>query len=235
MLPTFSKESSLKISQHLPKDWLSQGPFFTSKLLNRQIKFCMNRLHRELMKEVLKHLERSIRSRSKDSWGASFCTILILCLCIEILQSAVETLVVCENRRESPDLKNSCNYSRIQSAKAFIGDLEQYPYRKCKELFRDVYGLHNTRFRDYESSGFNPLQACMRGQTTGLDPPTNSMVKAICDLVNDSCKSQNESPKNRSLLIKKITRFNTNLRKPSTSNLDLGLIWWVSRRKTRVD
>lgn len=158
--------------------------YLSSRLLNRQIKYVMHKLHQEITLKVLEDLERSLRSRTKDSWGTSFCTILILCLCIEGLQTAADVMVVCNIQEKGGE----ASYNRNQSFNA-CEELEEYPFRQCKKLFHDIYRSH----KDGSSGGrgekaFNPLKMAAEEGRTGLDLTTEGMVRSIYGVVCSSCE-----------------------------------------------
>jgi hypothetical protein len=182
-LVTFTDRSARELYNKLASSATSQ-PYLSSRLLNRQIKYVMHKLHREITLHVLEDLERSLRSRTKDSWGASFCTILILCLCIEGLQSAADVMVVCDMREKG----EAVSYTRDQSYIACEA-LDEYPFRQCKKLFHDIYKSH----KDGSTGGrgekaFNPLKMAAKEGRMGLDSMTEGMVRAVYGVVFSSCK-----------------------------------------------
>jgi len=181
-LMTFSERSAREIYSLLLPSSPPQS-YLSSRLLNRQVKYVMHKLHREITLLVLEDLERSLRSRTPDSWGPSFCAILILCLCIEGLQSAADMMVVCDMREKGVD----ASYTRDQSYIA-CEHLDEYPFRQCKKLFHEIYKSH----RDGKDAGrkgdksFNPLKMAAEERRIGLDSTTEGMVRAIFGVVRDS-------------------------------------------------
>jgi hypothetical protein len=184
-LVTFTDRSAHDLFDELGWSATPQ-PYLSSRLLNRQIKYVMHKLHREITLHVLEDLERSLRSRTKDSWGPSFCTILILCLCIEHLQSAADIMVVCDMREKGA----AASYTRDQSWTA-CEELEEYPFSQCKKLFHDIYRSH----RDASHGGrgekaFNPLRMAKDEGGMGLDKTTEAMVRAVSGVVCGFCESR---------------------------------------------
>ena len=57
--------------------------------LNKQLKYLMASLHKEIMRTVLEKLHRTLRNSSKTSWAAAFATLLILSITTESMQVAV--------------------------------------------------------------------------------------------------------------------------------------------------
>ena len=152
-LITFSKKSVREIySKLFPTS--TPPSYLSSRLLNRQIKHVMHKLHRETTQLVLEDLERSLRSRTKYSWGPSFCAILILCLCIEGLQSSADIIVVCDMQEKGAE----ASYTRDQSYIA-CKELDEYPFQQLTKLFHEICKSHsdgnNARRGD---KAFNPLK-----------------------------------------------------------------------------
>lgn len=121
-LVTFTPDSAEKVYAKSPNYNVPPEPFLSSRLLNRQLKCVMHRLHIELTREVLEGLEKSLRSRTRDAWGPSFAAILVLSLCIEGLQTAVDTFVVCDLIKE----EQASKLRREMSAEA-CREVEEYP------------------------------------------------------------------------------------------------------------
>ncbi len=177
---SFTEESAMDIFRSIPYSEAPK-PQTSSRLLNRQVKYIMHKLHRELTETVLRDLEKSLRSRTKDSWAPSFCAILLLCLCIESLQTAVHTMVVCELQRPDPDPQ--C--SGAQSRDACLA-LDEYPFQKCKKLFHEIYRTHKEGGSGVRDGGFNPLIAVHKGSDTHLDPAADEMVRSVYRMISSN-------------------------------------------------
>ncbi|RDW64864.1 hypothetical protein BP6252_10515 [Coleophoma cylindrospora] len=177
-LVTFSQDSAARLAEQLGD---SRIPYISSRLLNRQIKYAMHKLHRELTREVLKGLEKSMRAKSRDSWGPSFCTILVLSLCIEDLQTAADTFVVCDLVKDGMQ----ANLNRGDSFTA-CSALEEYPYQRCTRLFHDIYHSHRQAGGRVKDGAFNPIKnLCEFDAHSGWDKHTASMTLAFQDLVSE--------------------------------------------------
>jgi hypothetical protein len=113
-LVTFTSDSATNAYERVPQYGIPPEPYLSSRLLNRQLKFVMHRLHRDITRELLEGLEKSMRSCTKNAWGPSFCAILVLCLCIEGLQTAADTFVICDKITEG----DKSDYRREQSQAA---------------------------------------------------------------------------------------------------------------------
>lgn len=191
-LVTLSEQSAHDVYTSMPNLASYYNPYPCSRLLSRQIKYAMDRLGREITSKVLKSLELTMRSRSEESWGLSFCALLILCLCMEELEIAADIFVVADMDQEGA---NSA-YDRRQSLAACQA-LEDNPFLQFKRLFHDIYRSHRKSRR--AGQGFNPLQKlAKKGGTAGSDQPMDRMVKSIYQLIYGSCKNI-EVPKQVSL------------------------------------
>lgn len=119
------------------------GTLSASELrLSRQIKHAMQRLLRQITKEVLDGLGFTLRSRCKSSWAVSFSVILILCFRIEEVQITISGFVQCRPMLVDEDLGEA----RSSGLKVLL-DLE--------DMF---YELSTIFHRWYRPKTFNPLR-----------------------------------------------------------------------------
>lgn len=179
---TFSAESLSTVRESMGFPTAPQDPDLSSRLLNRQLKYVVSFFQRGLTKTVLRRLEASMRSTAKDAWGPTFAATLVLCVCIERLQIAADTFVVCEMKKRQEDRVVS-GYTRRHSFEACCA-LDDYLYGRCFKLFHDVYKTYNKG----DAGGFNPLRDS--DHTKGkLDQATEIMVSSIRKLIRESGKS----------------------------------------------
>jgi hypothetical protein len=183
-LVTFTSDSAVKVYANSPNYNVPPEPFLSSRLLNRQLKFVMHRLHIEFTREVLEGLEKSLRSRTRDAWGPSFAVILVLCLCIEGLQTAADTFVVCDLIKEG----QASEVRREMSAEA-CREVEEYPFERCKRLFHEIYKSGRVGNGGGREGGYNPLRALGDEREIEMDPPTELMARSMYSLVYNSRKS----------------------------------------------
>ncbi|TVY38797.1 hypothetical protein LSUB1_G005890 [Lachnellula subtilissima] len=184
-LITFSEESARSVYQTIQPFGGALEPYLSSRLLSRQIKYAMHKLSREITVEVLEGLERSMRSRTKDSWPVSFCAFLVLCLCMEGLQIACDIYVVCDIEKCQKDGSNSA-YNRFQSHQASTV-IDENPFSQCQRLFHDIYKSHKESNRGAREAGFNPLRNLANNdRNTGLEPAADVMVKSIYQMICQS-------------------------------------------------
>ncbi|KAH9207552.1 hypothetical protein DL95DRAFT_527831 [Leptodontidium sp. 2 PMI_412] len=171
---TFTDKSACELYKRLAPGATPQ-PYLLSRVLNRQIKCVMHKLQREITLEVLENLERSLHSKRKDYWGTLFCTILILCLCIENMQTVVDVFAVFGMAK----MGDAAFWNRNQSPNA-CEELDDYPFWQITNLFHDIYSSH----RDGRNGGrgekaFNPLKMAANDGEMGLDMTTQIMVRLV--------------------------------------------------------
>ena len=142
-----------------------------SRLLNRQIKHVMHQLLRETTKEVLEDLDRELRGRTKQSWAPCFCCILILCICTEEIQIAVDGFAVHNQpKQDSMSRKTGAEISR-----KLVDELIMV----CKYFFHEIYRTSKGGTR-YSKGGFNPLRYGFDiDEKEGLTPAMHDLVEDI--------------------------------------------------------
>ncbi|KAG0645366.1 hypothetical protein D0Z07_8857 [Hyphodiscus hymeniophilus] len=198
-LVTFTPNSAAYVYQRSTDFNVPPEPYLSSRLLNRQLKFVMHRLHREIVCEVLEGLEKSMRSRTKDAWGPSFAAILVLCLSIEGLQTAADTFVVCDKIEKIREGLTSV-YRREQS-RAACENVEGYPYEKCTKLFHDIFKTRKEGNGGSRDGGLNPFRSVQCRLDTELDPLTDIMVRSIYGWACDSQDGSLQELSQRSALL----------------------------------
>ncbi|KAH7409147.1 hypothetical protein BKA64DRAFT_704932 [Cadophora sp. MPI-SDFR-AT-0126] len=180
-LLTFTPSSVDLIYHRLGRQPNRAESFHSSRLLSRQVKQIMHKLHRETTEVVLESLEKSLRGRTKDYWGPSFSAILVLCLCMENLQTAADTLVVCDMQKT----KGREGFVRAQSQDA-CQLLEELPFAQCNRLLHEIYRSHKEGTGGAREAGFNPLRALHHGEETGLVGKENDMIHEVYGVMFDN-------------------------------------------------
>lgn len=171
---TFTNESAKKAVQHLRRPGplqLADSPTLASKLLNLQIKQAMLTLLRDTTRKVLEELERVfLGPRTRSSWANAFCVHLILCICIEQVQVALDSTVVAALRNDP-----SCRLSRID----FCRQLDEEPYRVLVGLFHMAYKTDKAK-SGKRTIGFNPIRnGLLANQEEGITQPMVNLVNDI--------------------------------------------------------
>ena len=183
---SFTESSALIIRESLePRDQSAIDPYPFSKLLNLQIKFILFRIAQELAYEILAGLEKILRSRTKDSWPVSLCTILLLCMCIEEIRvRQIRSAGIDHFNGKEPSTENlgieACRTLENSSLKAITG------------IFHDIYKTNRSPADGgAREGGFNPLrQALADGGDLnfGLDEAARYMVWDFGRLITESCE-----------------------------------------------
>jgi hypothetical protein len=108
---TFDEKSVADVSRAFP----SKEPIPSSKLLQRQLKSLMHMLCREQVKVTLSVFDEYSEKQSVALWSVCFCVMLILCLCIEDIQLALDHFIPHERQmfgRERPSF-HPCSESEV--------------------------------------------------------------------------------------------------------------------------
>ena len=175
----FAESSVLLIQERIEGVSLtSRG--LTSQLLDLQVKLAVSRIARELATETLEGLERCLRSRTKDGWSFAFCTILLLCMCVEEIQIAAVASVgiVKPDGTEAPT--TNAAFSACQG-------LEELLAKRIPLLFHDIYKTNKQHPRE---GGYNPLrQAFVDGNhSLNFDEPTQNLVRKFNGMTRELCE-----------------------------------------------
>jgi hypothetical protein len=75
----------------------------SARVLTRQIKGIMNLLLEDLTKKVLRKLDGQLRKKRTEDWPIFLCTFLVLCMCAEELQVAVDAFVLFKSHSKDGD------------------------------------------------------------------------------------------------------------------------------------
>lgn len=154
--------------------------YLTSRLLNRQLKYVMNRLQRELTAHVLESLDKAFCKGTKDRWGPCFAAILVLCFCMESLEVAADTFVVCDRKTE-PNSEYRRDHSR-----AACEDVETCAFQNCTQLFHKVFETSKVSKSAVRDKRLNPLRAFRENKESGFDRKTENMAKSIYALFDSA-------------------------------------------------
>jgi hypothetical protein len=155
----------------------------TSKILNRQLKHAMHLVLQDTTRDVLDRLERELKTRTKESWAPCFCTILILCICIEELQIAVDGFAVHQATRRS----KTNGFSRASGFET-SRRLDDLLYNNCKTLFHAIHNSYKSRAgRRNEKGGFNPIRDTYDvNEKDGVTQAMHDLVGEVHEILGDS-------------------------------------------------
>lgn len=152
----------------------------TSKLLNRQLKSAMYLLMQETTREVLGGLEKLLKRRTKASWAPCFCTLLILCICAEELQVAVDGFALHKITRN-----DKTNFISREDGVETSRKLDDLLYGDCKTLFHGIYKSHKPKQGQRAEQLFNPIRDGMKVDgEEGMTPAMNDLVEDIVKVLD---------------------------------------------------
>ena len=150
--------------------------FFSSRMLDRQVKQILYLHNREVLDRILTNLEKVIRGRKASSWPVAFATIMTLCQSIELIQSQAVTQT--STSGSDPEYLTKV----VEEAKQVCDSLEVFPFDQLSSLFHAIFRTAQPK----EKGGINPFRDSM----DCLDNHTTYMVKAIDEVMKkDSASS----------------------------------------------
>jgi hypothetical protein len=148
-------ESSKKfLNDHLRKPTRSScDSSIASRLLNRQIKSAMHALRQQLIREVLEELEKDLKTRSKAVWAPCFCVALILCMCVEEGQIAMDAFAM-HTRVLGAEQDAPSSQATIESCRK----LDDLLFSHLVKLFHGVYKTHQSTKPHGNGRNYNPIR-----------------------------------------------------------------------------
>jgi hypothetical protein len=144
--------------------------FYSSRLLNRQLKHITFKLCRQLAFKALSKLEKAVRSRDKGFWPIYFASMILLCSTIEhdqiLLNAHIQTA-----RAAQPDMMVGMEEEPQKACQ----ELEDGP---CAQLTHLFHALYRTGKRD--SGGLNPFRDEFElNAEKHFDAPAMAMIREI--------------------------------------------------------
>lgn len=180
---TFTKGSDKRVFENLRSPTqLSYGRSMSSKLLNYQIKREVYLLQLELTVEVLEELQAELRRKSKGLWATLFCVIMILSMCMEAVQLAIDGFIVQGLLKK--DVTNISSESRADGFQ--IGRrLDHLLFGDCLDIFHMIY--RSGKFeKESTRKTFNPIRDGINVDTSkGIDKETVQLVNDIRRIMSD--------------------------------------------------
>jgi hypothetical protein len=166
---TFTEDSAIEAIQSLqnPSKVFLYQPFTTAALLNRQIKVVINLLLEDYIGDLFGKLEWRLRN-SRTSWAICFCANIILCLLVEQVQIAIDSVVVhkISSGRDAADTRKS----GIESCQA----LEELPMKYSWILFRSI------------QRRYNPIKkGCLAENNSGQNDGEAELVNSFRKLISN--------------------------------------------------
>jgi hypothetical protein len=158
------------------------------RLLNRQLKYAVNDIMKRETSNLLEDLQKELYRKSKSAWATTFCVLLILCICIEEVQTAMEGLVL--HSRENPSSVKPDGEEAILVCRR----LDDFPFAHMCELFHMVFKSHKIsdtsagkRRKKSDTAGFNPLRGEMvkRNESEGFGKEAVELVSEIRSIMEE--------------------------------------------------
>ncbi|KAG9234762.1 hypothetical protein BJ875DRAFT_460809 [Amylocarpus encephaloides] len=168
----FTDTSAAMIIEKIEGDHLN-FKFFSSRLLDRQIKEILYLHSRWILSRLLANLEKAIRGRKSYSWPVIFSTIVILCLSIELLQAEVAFIM------SGITLESGPVAPRREIANGICEALEDGPFEQLSHLFHTIFRTTQ------KGKGLNPFDKTPKENLThSFDTQELAMIDNIQSVVN---------------------------------------------------
>lgn len=171
---TFSSGSSRKVKENLKGRPGSWGSNLLSPPLNRQVKSKMHGLRVQLTQEVLSGLEKTIKTRSKEAWITSFSVIILLCICMEQAQIAIDGLFM-HKKEHQPEEDIPASEIVVDMYRKF----DDHLFRHLTEFFHEVFRTRKSRIYNPIRDGYQTNRAECNGEGT------EQLVKEVRRIIND--------------------------------------------------
>lgn len=142
--------------------------------LNKQIKFLLSTLHRDVLKSCLSLVQEKLRtSTRKPVWAALFTSMLVLAMTTETLEQTLR----CKERTEKEE-------GTIRQEDTTADDA----IRLMDERFGHLKNIFHQGYRSHLAKGFNPLRS--REDRAFLeDEASRSLAVKANDIVNEHSES----------------------------------------------
>jgi hypothetical protein len=155
------QDESENVLKHLPGpvELDSQNPDL--RLINIQLKHEMYFLIRETYVDILEELEKGLLLKRPALWAQTFCCILILCMCAEMVQITSDFRVVnaLDDMSKSPDgLDKNGNSASREDSIDVCRKLDDLPLASAESSFHLVYKMIKLKDGSKRERGFNPIR-----------------------------------------------------------------------------
>ena len=178
---TYSDDSSTNVSRNLKRPSLSLwNSNLISHLLNRQVKFAMHKLRVETTEEIFDELEKRLKTRDKAFWATGFSVIIILCICMEEAQVAVNGLAMHKRTHQPKEAPSSEEIVDIYRK------LDDYPFRHLTELFHAIFKTQKDPSPTWNDNVYNPIRDGFQADSNGsLRQDAEQLVKEVRRITRD--------------------------------------------------
>jgi hypothetical protein len=140
----------------------------------------MHRLRVEATKEILGELEKQLKTRNKKFWATGFSVIIILCICIEEAQMAVNGLVMHNNNNNRTHQPEDAPLL-AEEVMDIYRKLDDYPFRHVTEFFHAIF---KTQKNPSYNQVYNPIRDGFQadGDET-LRQDSEGLVNEVCQII----------------------------------------------------
>jgi len=173
----FTQDSARKVVQNLQSPMQLQYKYnVSSKLLNLQVKREINMLQHELTSEILEKLQTELRRKSRASWATAFCVTLMLSMCMEAVQLAIDAFIVQKMlENNGPNTLPASRDDGFDIARR----LDNHAFKGCVDIFHMIYRSGESAIGP-NRGGFNPIRDGIElDKAQGIDEDTVKLVNEI--------------------------------------------------------
>lgn len=157
---TILRDSSVEVLNNLPRPRQLEYTHNPSlRLVNIQIKHVMYILIKDMYLKILDELEKGLCEKNKLAlWAPSFCGIMILCMCAEMVQTSTDLRVV-----NSLDERNKLSTSGLDASNKSLSrdesieacrKIDDLPIATVMDTFHFVYKARKHSSKKKESFNF---------------------------------------------------------------------------------
>jgi hypothetical protein len=142
-----------------------------------QLKCEMIVLLRETTAQVLRGLERILEATRgrHTTWSTAFCLMIVMCLCIETVEIAVDAAIVVKMQKAEMTTADTSRAKHCQ-------ELEQVVFDHVKALFMYAYKSH----RSQRQGGFNPIRDGLElNEESGITLPMVELVQDVRRIIEE--------------------------------------------------
>jgi hypothetical protein len=159
---------------------LTNNPWVTPRVLNRQIKSVIDEMLMRELQVLFEAFSKSLKPKSRKEWAPCLAAFLVLCLFMEAVETASDTFVMSQNEI---DLRSR---STPRWKRLFVLDmnreLENLPFKQFAFQFHQVYATHS---KEANAKSFNPLVDEASLQLAELDKGAIEMVLHLRQFITE--------------------------------------------------
>ncbi|EPE03122.1 fungal zn binuclear cluster domain containing protein [Ophiostoma piceae UAMH 11346] len=182
---------------------LSDSPFQTARLLNRQIKAIVDEMMQEDVDKLFRMFARELKPKARTAWATCLAAFLVFCMFMEMTGLSIDYFVIADNEAKIQNHAKLDPRHKRATAIKMSRELENLPFRQFALQFHNIYQTHqaapissNPNSSPPSSSSstspgapsikaaFNPLLDDGPLCSGDLDRHANEFVKQLRTLIN---------------------------------------------------